>query len=89
MLFLDTESTYSFIQVNGQTLLPEISSGKAIQQKKVTNKMKIHLITEIHTPGAVSRVKWEGWRAHFSFGQQQSEAAQIGAVYQDIPSCAP
>lgn len=51
--------------------------------------MKIHLITEIHTPGAVSQMKLEGWRAHFSFGQQQSEVAQIGAVYQDIPSCVP
>lgn len=51
--------------------------------------MKNYVTTEIHTPGVLSRIKWEGWRAQFSFGQQQSEAAQIGAVSQDIPSCEP
>lgn len=61
--------------------------------------MKNYLFLTLTTPRftlqlSVLQVEWEGRRvqgrrAQLSFGQQQSEVAQIGAVYQDIPSCAP
>lgn len=59
---------------------------KVTQEKKIISDIYLFLAlsTEVPTPGSGTGTG-EGCTGQFSFGQRQSEAAQIGAVYQDIP----